>query len=356
MKKSLQITGLDIGSSKVSVVAAESDGSGSFNIIGHVTSPAKGISRGLVEDLGSATNSVAKALNKLRDKIGKRPSNIYVNLTGDAVRGERAKGMIPLSMRGREVTVLDMERCVSVASTISLPLDREIMHKIVHHFSIDDQPYIKNPLGLSAARLACEVYIVTAPINQIQNIYKCVDGAGYDVRGVAFGGIADSMALLEESEKEEGVVLVNMGNSLTEASIFVKGALAGIDVIPQGAKDFGGNVKESPALNSIAARINVLSQDFVKSIDKKPTVILCGGAAFTEGIVEFLEERLSLTAKVGVAGDVRGYISGADSMRCTTAIGLAKYGYSVIKKRALERKNLVKHTYDKLIDIFNNYF
>lgn len=356
MKKNILVTGLDIGSSKISAIAAEIDNTGTFNVIGHITSPSKGVSRGMIEDLGSATGSVAIVLNKLRDKIAQRPANIYVNIMCEGVRGENARGMIPLSMRGREVTRIDMDKCASVASTINLPLDREIIHRIVHHFSIDDQPYIKNPAGLSAARLACEVYIVTAPINTIQNIYKCVDGAGYDVRGVVFGGIADSMALLEEGEKEDGVLLVNIGNSITTSSLFIRGTLNNLDVIQAGVSDIKGDLREDTQMSSIAARINVILQEFIRNSGKPPCVVLTGGATFMEGIVEFLESKLSVSVKVGVAGDVRGYISGVDSMRCATAIGLAKYGYDKIYRRNMENKNLVRNISDKLVDIFNNYF
>ena len=180
IKKDTFITGLDIGSSKISAVMSQVDGSGLFKIMSHATVPSKGVSRGSFFDLNESVDAVSKALSALKTRTGIRPSNLYVNITGESVRASRSKGMIPLALHGREVTKKDIERCIDVASTVHLPFDREIIHKIVRNFAIDDQPWIKNPIGLYASRLSSEAYIITAGINHIQNIYKCVNNSGYD--------------------------------------------------------------------------------------------------------------------------------------------------------------------------------
>ena len=357
MRKSLIITGLDIGSSKVSSVAGEITPDGTFKIIAQVTSPSRGVSRGAVEDLNEATDVVSKTIARLRDKIRRRPDNIYVNINGTTIKGERAKGMIPLSLRGREITRPDMERCVNVASTINLPLEREIIHKIPQAFSIDDQPPVKNPLGLSASRLTCEVYVITANINHIQNIYKCVAGSGYDVREAVFTGIAAGAAILGADDKREGgVMLLDMGNSVTGVSIFLNGSLNDLDIIPLGAKDVKGDPKESAEFNGILARIDSTARRSSDRGVKINSVTLTGGMTFTDSVVEALEAKLPYPVRMGAVRSVRGEISSVESIRAATAIGLARYGCEKIKRRAIEGKNLINRLSNKVVDIFNNYF
>ncbi len=264
MKNTALITGLDIGSSKISAVASEVDKDGMFRICAQVSYPSRGIYRGALTDLNEATDSVSKAMAKLKEKIGSRPVNIYVNINGETLCAEKSKGMIPLSTRGREVTRGDIDRCINVASTIQLPFDRDIIHKIVHSFSIDDQPSIKNPLGLYASRLACEMYVITANINHIQNIRKCVNDAGYDVKGIVFTGIADGMGILTEAEKEEGAILLDIGSSLTVIAMFYGGVLSDMAVLPLGMQDFKGDLKDSPEFNGLIERISVIEENFAK--------------------------------------------------------------------------------------------
>ncbi len=210
MNKPITVTGLDIVSSKIAAVAARVDNVGSISIAAHATGEAGGIARGMLMDLNDSIDSVSRVMAKLISRSTDKPGEIYVNISAEDVKGARSVGMVPISLRGREIAKPDIEKSVNAASTIHLPFDREVIHKVVHFFSIDDQPWIKNPLGLYASRLACEVFIITADMNHIQNICKCVNDSGYDVKEVVFTGMAEGESLLDVKEKEEGVLLVEI--------------------------------------------------------------------------------------------------------------------------------------------------
>lgn len=356
IKKSTIITGLDISSSKISAAALEVSGPMKSGILAYESQPSKGVWRGSIISLDEAANSVARVLTKIEEKISRDPGNIYVNISGDMVAGEKSRGMIPLSSRGREITKFDMDKCVNAAGTIRLPFDREIIHRIILNYSIDDQPAVKNPLGLYASRLSCEMYMITASINHIQNIYKCVDNAGYDIKGVVYSGIADGMSLLEDEWKEDGVFLLNIGASLTELSIFWAGTLNVIDIIPVGASDIKGDPKESAEFNNIVSRVRTKREELLKKGSDIKLAVITGGFAFSEGVVDTLEEKLSFPVKMGVARNVQGNISGIDSLRGVTAIGLARYAQAQCQPKPFQAKGLIKDISDKVTEIFNNYF
>jgi len=353
MKKPYTVTGLDIGSSKIAGVTARVDRNGSFEVVAQASAPSKGVVRGMPVDLNAAVGSVAKVFDKLGAKMSKKLGEIYVNISGEDVKGSRSAGMIPLALRGREVVKPDIDRCINVASTIHLPFDREIIHRIVQDFSIDDQPWIKKPLGLYAARLACEVYVVTANINHIQSIYKCVNDAGYDAKGIVFTGMADGAALLEKEQKEEGVALVDMGSSITELSIFAGGSFAAFDIMPIGSQDSSGDFKENVAFRSLYTSIGARINEFSKAHGKIASIVLAGGMAFTDGIIEFLEEKLSYPIRMGIPKDVTGDVSGLDSVRLATAIGVAKHA---CEQKLADDLGIARRLSEKVVDLFNNYF
>ena len=356
MRRFTTITGLDISSSKISAAALEILDTTVSRILAYESQPSKGVFRGSIIGLDEASNSVAKVLTRLEEKISKYPGNIYVNCSGNTVSGEKSRGMIPLSSRGREVTRSDMDRCVNAAGTIRLPFDREIMHRIILNYSIDDQPSIKDPLGLYASRLSCEMYMITAGINHIQNIYKCVDNAGYDIRGIVYSGIADGTSLLEDEWKEEGVLLLNIGASLTELSIFSGGSLSAIGIIPIGASDIKGEARTSAGFDNIISGVKAKREELLKKGLEIGSAVITGGFAFSEGVVDILEERLSLPVKMGVARNVQGNISSIDSLRGVTAIGLARYAQAECRPKPFQTKGLVKDISEKVAEIFNNYF
>jgi len=356
MKKPLIITGLDISSSKISAAALELMEGRPSTILAYETQPSRGISRGAVTDIDEASKSAGRVLARLAERISRYPDNIYANISGETIKGERSRGMIPLSSRGREVTKSDIARCINAAGTIRLTFDRDIIHKIVLNFSIDDQPAIKNPLGLYASRLFCEMYMITVNLNHIQNIYKCVNNAGYDIKDVIYSGLADGAGILEEAWKEEGVALLNMGASLTECSMFCGGNLRSLDVIPLGAGDIKGALKESPVFNDIVSRIKGGIEEFIKKDGDIKCAVLTGGFVFTEGVVDILEEKLSFPVKMGVVRNVQGNILSVDSIRGATAIGLARYAAGQYQPKIMHAKNLAQNLSNKVVEIFNNYF
>ncbi|MDD5496255.1 MAG: cell division protein FtsA [Candidatus Omnitrophica bacterium] len=358
MKKSMMITGLDIGSSKIAAVAAQVDRMGLFRILAQVSLPSKGVSRGAIEDLNEAVDSVSKTLTRLSEKISKKADNIYVNISGSSIKGEKSRGMIPLSIRGREIGSTDIRRCIGVASTIRLPFDREILHAIVSGFSVDEQPLIENPTGLYASRLACEAYIITAGMNNIQNIYKCLSNAGYDTTEIVFTGIANGASVLDPKDTEGNIAVLDVGSSITELCLFSRGRLVELTVMPYGSKDIKGEMKESAELNTILSKTRAVLEEFSGKSGKVDSVLLTGSIVFTDNIIEILENMLAypVPMKTAVARDVKGDISGVDSMRLVTAIGLVKYGYEKYRKNITQGNNLLKNVSAKVVDIFNNYF
>ncbi|MBI5123820.1 MAG: hypothetical protein HZA72_00185, partial [Candidatus Omnitrophica bacterium] len=321
MNKPIIITGLDIGSSKISAAALEvMQGSAQSTALAYESQPSKGLSRGVITDLAEASNSVGRVLARLGERMGRRADNIYANISGENVKGEKSRGMIPLSSRGREVTKSDIDRCINAASTIRLAFDREVIHRIVLNFSIDDQPAIKNALGLYASRLSCEMYMITANINNIQNIYKCADNAGYDIKALIYTGIAEGTSLLEDGWKEEGVILLNMGSSITEVSIFFGGSLGSLDIIMFGACDIKGALKENAEFAAMTTQVKDRGEDFIKKGGNIRSVVITGGLAFSEGVAEILEERLSYPVRMGMVKNVQGSISSIEALRAATVI------------------------------------
>ena len=356
MQKNKIVTGLDIGSSKVSAVTASIERSGQFNILSHATQDSRGVSRGSIVDLNEAVRSVSSVLKNLKARAPGGMGQIYVNISGETLRGARSKGMVPLSARGREITRSDMARCVDAASTIYLPFDREVVHKIVQKFSVDDQAWIKTPLGLYASRLACEVCIITAAVNSIQNIFKCVNNAGYDAKEVVYTGVADGSIVLDAEEKEAGVILLSMGAELTEISIFFQGALCDMEILQTGAEDFKNDFRTSHAFGDVISKIASKMQNFKDSGNGLQSIVVTGGVIFSDGIIEYLEEKLSFPVRMGAAKEIRGEISGPDSIRLCTAIGLARYAASKYENLPQSAKNLAARVSSAVVDIFNNYF
>lgn len=354
MKRPYLAVGLDIGASKISAVAAELSADGAYRVIGQVTSESAGMSRGSVSDMAEATRAVTCAISKLKFKSARKDiREVYVAISGTDLKCAISRGMIPISMRGREITRRDMARCAQVAGTAFLPIDREVLHRITHSFSADDQPWVSDPAGLYASRLSCEVSVVTADSNHIQNITKCVNNSGCDVKEAVFTCLADYSGLSSQNDGSGRVVLLDIGRSLMAAAEFVSGSMKDLLVLPFGSSDLKAPYREDPGF---CQAVTSLSEKFFASDPAGSSrILVTGGMSFEDGLIEFLEERLLRPVSMGVVRGLRGDVSATDAVRLSTAIGLTKYAHLQYREKLAESASLKRLT-EKVTDIFNNYF
>ncbi|MFO7820361.1 MAG: cell division protein FtsA, partial [Halanaerobacter sp.] len=117
---------------------------------------------------------------------------------------------------------------------ISIPPEREIVHALPREYIVDGCKDIKYPLGMAGVRLEAETHIVTGSVTSIQNLAKSVNRAGIGVEDIVLQPLAASKAVLSESEKDLGVVLVDMGGGTTDIAVFKEGSIWYTAILPVG--------------------------------------------------------------------------------------------------------------------------
>lgn len=76
------------------------------------------------------------------------------------------------------------------------------------------------------------MHLVTAALNAVQNIEKCVRRCGLEVDDIILEQLASSYAVLTEDERELGVCMVDIGGGTTDIAVFTEGAIRHTAVIP----------------------------------------------------------------------------------------------------------------------------
>ena len=113
-----------------------------------------------------------------------------------------------------------------------IPTDQQVLHILTQEFIIDGQDGVREPLGMSGVRLEVKVHIVTGAVSAAQNIVKCVRRCGLEVNDLILQPLASSLAVLTEDEKELGVCLVDIGGGTSDIAVFREGAIRHTAVVP----------------------------------------------------------------------------------------------------------------------------
>jgi len=214
------VVGLDIGTTKVCAIVASIDDQDHINILGVGRAPSDGLNRGVVVNIDKTVNAIQTAIEQAQLASGIEVRSVNVGIAGDHIRSMRSKGVITINNRDNEITMQDVERLLEDCQRIMLPTDQQIIHVIPQEFVVDGQDGISDPVGMSGMRMEAEVHIITGLVSAAKNIYRCVERAGYQVADIILEPLASSYSVLDDEEKEAGVVLVDIGGGTTDVAIF----------------------------------------------------------------------------------------------------------------------------------------
>lgn len=249
------VVGVDIGTSKiVTVIAKVTD---AVNVLGVSEVKASGIKKGQIVDIEDAVASINTSLEAAERMAGYSVSHVVVSVSGNHIESQNSRGVVAVSTPQGEITKNDMDRVIDAAKAVSLPSTREIIHVLPRNYTVDGQEGIKDPIGMAGVRLEVDTHIITANTTALRNIEKALSQVGVDVDSCVFNGYASSLSILSETEKELGVVLIDIGAGTTDISVYVDGSLAYSSVLAIGARHITNDL-------AIGLRISLESAEKIK--------------------------------------------------------------------------------------------
>jgi cell division protein FtsA len=237
-KTSPYLVSLDIGSSKVCALIAETGSEGRVDVVGKGIATHKGTRKGAIIDVPATIEAIKRATEEAEIMAGVQIERAVVGVAGPVVRSFNSRQVVAVAARNREISREDINRALDAARSCPIPSDYEILAVLQRQFVVDGQDGVADPLGMVGSRLEADVHVVTVPVATTQNLLKCVNGAGVAVTEMVLEPLAASESVLTPDEKDHGVVLADIGGGTTEIAVWRQGALAHTAVIPIGGDLF----------------------------------------------------------------------------------------------------------------------
>jgi cell division protein FtsA len=228
------IVGLEIGTSKVCAVVGEQAADGALNIIGLGQSRSRGVRKGEIVDTAQAEDDVRNAIVEAEQMADVEIRNVYLGVTGGHIRGFNNRGVHPIVSADREISEDDVQDVVKNAKAINLPTENNVIHAIRQHFFVDGQDGVMNPVGMLGSRLEVDVHVVHGNTNRLQNAIRLVKGLQLQVDEIVFSGLAASLALLSNEQKELGALVIDIGGGMTDYVVYVGGVVKHTGVLAVG--------------------------------------------------------------------------------------------------------------------------
>ncbi|HLC93482.1 MAG TPA: cell division protein FtsA [Patescibacteria group bacterium] len=392
MPKERIITGIDIGSTKISTtVAAVSESKVSvIGVSGVVES--KGVKLGNINDIDSAVEAISTSLERAERMAGVSVSSAFVTVNGSHIQTQNSHGVVAVSPhQNSDISPEDVIRVTEAAQAVSIPSTREIIHVIPRDFIVDGQTGIKDPVGMSGIRLEIETNIIHGSTVAMKNIVRCVQQVGVNVEELVYVGLASAESVLTDTEKELGTILVDIGGGTTSTIAFLDGSPVFSSVLPIGAKHVTNDLAiglrarledaEKIKLKLSTERPDYLSADRSKRMEdfdvaefgletevvprrllyeiidarlneifslialevkkanmtgKLPAgVVITGGGGLTSGVEKVAKNVLKMPVRIGYPKGVTGLIDEIQGPAFAATVGAVLYGANYMKSGAL---------------------
>ena len=250
------LLGLDLGASKVVSVIAVVDENGALQITGAAQANAEGgIRMGEINDMDLTTRAINRAVEESMRAAGQaKVEGLRVSVDGIQFKGENLRDTITISSMEKIITMADRDRVLEQAANgCKLAKEETVLHRIPQMFHIKGQRDIRNPVGMFGETLEAEVRIVVAPSPVIMNINLALKNAGLHGAGLMYSPLASAEAVLNREDRENGAVVVDIGEHLTHLGIFLHGSLFHSAVIPIGGMHFTRDLEITKHLGGITA-------------------------------------------------------------------------------------------------------
>lgn len=215
------VVGVDIGTTKICTLVARQEEGDQLRILGVGVEPSEGIRKGVVVDLTTASKAIARSIDKAERTSGLEINSALVSLAGSNVSSVNSRGVVGVT--GRVITQEDVFRAIDAARAVAIPHNREIIHVIQRGFDIDGQSGIRTPIGMHGYRLEVECHIITASAASVENLRQCVSSAGAEVSQFVLNPLASAEEVVNETERQMGVVVCDIGGGTTDIAIYIDG-------------------------------------------------------------------------------------------------------------------------------------
>lgn len=382
------IVGIDIGTSKIVTVIAKSQEE-IINVLGVSETRSSGIKKGQIVDIDDAVSAINTSLEAAERMAGYSASHVIASIGGSHIESQNSRGVVAVSSPDGEITANDLTRVIDAARAVSFPSSREIIHVLPRNYTVDGQEGIKDPIGMTGVRLEVDTHIISANATSIKNMDKALSQVGVDVDAFVFSGYASSLSALSDTEKELGVVLVDIGAGTTDISVYVDGSVAHSSVLPIGARHITNDL-------AIGLRISLESAEKIKLFLSQPKrrvlgeeqephtgdeldlstlnlpeemrkvsqktlvdgiirprlneiftmvgleikksgwggqtpagLVITGGGAKTVGIIDAAKRTLAMPVRIGMPGGLKGIVDEVQDPAFSTVIGLLSYGQTI---------------------------
>src|ERR1044072_5527576 len=238
------IVGLDIGTTKIAVIAGRKNEYGKLDILGFGRANSNGVKHGQVLNIDETIKAIqAGCDNCYASNPNLESTEVYVGIAGHHIKSLQTRGDIVRHQTDEEITQREIDQLIADQFKTYIPAGDQIIDVIPQEFTVDNFQNIPNPIGYGGVKVGANFHIITGDKNAIRNINRSVEKANLITKDLVLQPLASASAVMGQEDLEAGVAIVDIGGGTTDLAVFYEGILKHTAVIPFAGENITNDIK-----------------------------------------------------------------------------------------------------------------
>lgn len=238
------IVGIDIGTSKVSLVVGEVNNFNQIEIICSTSQKCNAIKKGKIVDEDAIVIAIENAVRDAEMESGLKINSSYVTIPGKYVT--IVQNSISKESRDRYagISVKDISSALMQAKDIDIPEGKSIIDIVADEFILEDGKVVSDPVGNLSSNFTMNAQVILADKDYIRQLCNIFRKASLEIDGLVPETLAERNLILDTNELNDNIMILDIGAGNTDIGVFEGNSFIYTNTVPLG----GDNITNDIAL------------------------------------------------------------------------------------------------------------
>ncbi len=236
------IVGMDIGTSKVSLVIGEVNNFNQIEVLCTTSCKCNGIKKGKIVDENEIVEAISKLVKDAESEIEMEINSTYVTIPGKYVTIVQNSITKEAKDKYAGISARDVSTAISQVKDIDIPEGMHIIDIVTDEFILDNGKVVQDPVGSLSSSFTVKAQVVLADkdyMKQLANIFRKAD---MDIDGLVPIALAERTLVLDGNELNDNVMLLDIGAGNTEIGVFEGLSFSYTNTIPLGGNTITNDI------------------------------------------------------------------------------------------------------------------
>ena len=234
--------GMDIGTSKVSLVIGEVNNFNQIEVLSTTSCKCAGIKKGKIIDEEEIVAAISKLIKDAEAESELTINSAYLTIPGKYVTIVQNSIVKEAKDKYAGISARDVFGGLSQVKDIDIPEGKQIIDIVTDEFVLDNGKSVQDPVGSLSSSFTIKAQVVLADkdyIRQISSIFRKVD---IDIDGLVPVTLAERSLVLDGNELNDNVMLLDIGAGNTDIGVFEGLAFTYTNTIPLGGDSITSDI------------------------------------------------------------------------------------------------------------------